>query len=68
MNELLPDEGLRHAVAHVGRAVEAAGALVIFSGALLAFVRFAVAVLRGPASGQIGLALSRASSTARPGG
>ncbi len=39
MNELLLDEGLRHAVALVGRAIEAAGVL-------LAFVRFAVAVLR----------------------
>ena len=67
MNELLPDEGLRPAVALVGRAVEAAGALVIFSGALLSFVRFALAVF-GTGEPPDRMAFSRASPTARPGG
>jgi len=46
MNEILSEQALRDVVALVGRVVEAGGAFVIFSGVLLAFVRFAVTALR----------------------
>ncbi len=46
MNEILSEQGLRDAVALVGRAVEAGGAFVIFCGVVLAFVRFVVTALR----------------------
>ncbi len=46
MNELLSEDSLREAVALVGRVVEAGGALVIFCGVLLAFVRFVVSAVR----------------------
>lgn len=39
---LLPEEVLRHWVDLLVRLVEAAGALIIFAGAVLAIVRFAV--------------------------
>jgi uncharacterized membrane protein len=46
MDNLLSEEGLHTAVGFLVRLVEAAGAVVIFSGALLGFVRFVMAALR----------------------
>lgn len=47
--ELLPDQTLRDGVDLLVKLVEAAGALVIFAGAMVAFVRFlAVTVRRDP--------------------
>lgn len=43
---LLPEEVLRHWVDLMVRLVEAAGALIIFAGAVLAIVRFAVLSVR----------------------
>lgn len=52
MFELLPEETLREVVNLLVRLVEAAGALIIFAGAAVAFVRFLlVAVRRGGADG-----------------
>jgi uncharacterized membrane protein len=49
MGQFLPEEWLRTAVGLLVRLVEAAGALVIFSGAVLGFVRFLrTALHRGP--------------------
>lgn len=44
--ELLPEEWLRHAVGLLVRLVEAAGAVVIFVGALIGFVRWCVLAVR----------------------
>jgi uncharacterized membrane protein len=46
MGEVIPEESLRDAVDLLVRLVESAGALVIFSGALIAFVRFVAIALR----------------------
>lgn len=46
MDNLLSEEGLHTAVGFLVRLVEAAGAVVIFAGAFLGFVRFVVAALR----------------------
>ncbi|MER7832020.1 MULTISPECIES: DUF1622 domain-containing protein [unclassified Streptomyces] len=45
--ELLPESALRDAIGVVVRLVEAAGALIIFLGAVWAFVQFVKAGLRG---------------------
>ncbi len=62
MQELLSEEWLRGAVSLLVRLVEAAGALVIFGGALVGFVRFGWAAARrsGPhAFSSIRLGLGR---------
>ena len=46
VNDLIPEEGLRDAVDVLVRLVEAAGAIVIFVGAALAFARFVVVAVR----------------------
>jgi uncharacterized membrane protein len=45
MEDLLSEDALRHAVDLLVRLVEAAGALIIFAGAAIAFVRFVVEVV-----------------------
>ncbi|HLL32470.1 MAG TPA: DUF1622 domain-containing protein [Streptomyces sp.] len=45
--ELLPESELREAIGVLVRLVETAGAVIIFIGAIWAFVRFAAALLRG---------------------
>ncbi|CAM5337890.1 hypothetical protein [Streptomyces griseomycini] len=45
--ELIPESGLRETIAVLVRLVETAGALIVFIGAVWAFVRFAAALLRG---------------------
>ncbi|MFI7045496.1 DUF1622 domain-containing protein [Streptosporangium sandarakinum] len=58
MPELLPEETLREVVSLFVRLVEAAGALVIFAGAAVAFVRFLlVAVRRREEQGFVGVRL-----------
>ncbi|MER7131130.1 DUF1622 domain-containing protein [Streptosporangium saharense] len=51
MPDLLPEETLQEVVNLLVRLVEAMGAIVIFSGAATAFVRFVVAALRGNGDG-----------------
>jgi uncharacterized membrane protein len=46
MNELIGEQWLSSAVDILVRLVEAAGALIIFVGAMVAFVRFVIAGLR----------------------
>ncbi|MFP5327139.1 MAG: DUF1622 domain-containing protein [Acidimicrobiia bacterium] len=46
MNELLPEDALRDAVDLLVRLVESAGAIVIFAGAAIAFVRFVFVAVR----------------------
>ncbi len=46
MDSFLSEEALRDAVDLLVRFVEAAGALIIFAGALIAFVRFVVVSVR----------------------
>ncbi len=46
MNDLIPEDGLRDVVDLLVRLVESAGAVVIFLGAAIAFVRFVVAAIR----------------------
>ncbi|MBG0826657.1 DUF1622 domain-containing protein [Planomonospora sp. ID67723] len=46
MPDILPEEALRHAVDLLVRLVEAAGVIIIFAGAAVAFVRFVVAAVR----------------------
>ena len=46
MGDVIPEESLREAVDLLVRLVESAGAIVIFCGALIAFVRFVTIALR----------------------
>jgi uncharacterized membrane protein len=46
MDALLPEEWLRAAVNLLVRVVEAGGAVVIFAGAVVGFVRFGLAAIR----------------------
>jgi uncharacterized membrane protein len=46
MDQLISEQQLRQGVALLVRLVEAAGALVIFAGAVVGFVRFVVAAVR----------------------
>ena len=46
MERLISEEALHSAVGFLVRLVEAAGAVVIFSGAFLGFIRFVLAALR----------------------
>ena len=46
MDQLMSEQQLRQGVALLVRLVEAAGALVIFAGAVVGFVRFVVAAVR----------------------
>ncbi|MEU9830171.1 DUF1622 domain-containing protein [Streptosporangium sp. NPDC048047] len=58
MPEILPEETLREVVNLFVRLVEAAGALVIFSGAAVAFVRFLLAAVgRREGQGFVGVRL-----------
>ncbi|MFF4411212.1 DUF1622 domain-containing protein [Streptosporangium sp. NPDC001559] len=51
MPDLLPEEILGEAVNLLVRLVEAAGAIVIFAGAVTAFARFLLAAVRGDGDG-----------------
>lgn len=46
MSDLIPQDGLRDAVDLLVRLVESAGAIVIFVGAAIAFLRFVVTAVR----------------------
>ena len=46
MSDLIPEDGLRDAVDLLVRLVEAGGAIVIFVGAAIAFVRFVLVAVR----------------------
>ncbi|MFE5815337.1 DUF1622 domain-containing protein [Streptomyces sp. NPDC056479] len=50
--EVLPKSDLREAIGVLVRVVETAGALIIFVGAIWAFVRFVAAVVRGGGDGR----------------
>ena len=52
MEDLLPQESLSAAVDLLVRVIEAAGALVIFAGAVVAFVRFVLVLVRRGDPGQ----------------
>ncbi len=57
MADLLPQETLREVVDLLVRLVEAAGAGIIFIGAVVAFVRFLMAAVRGHDDGFIAVRL-----------
>ncbi|GGP79171.1 DUF1622 domain-containing protein [Streptosporangium pseudovulgare] len=57
MPELLPEETLREVVSLFVRLVEAAGALVIFAGAAVAFVRFLLVAVRREEQGFVSVRL-----------